>query len=261
GRPSIGVNAALSGLYGDPLYFQLSTNQNWVNNLLIHDLTMPTLSMGSHHLTARLGLIHQAHESMHINNNSLPELDFMAYRAELAYAISISDYFSIVAVQHVSYLTSDDESGLWNYVADFGLVYMPDGAVSYGMVFRGLGDEIRYETLETGETTYERRMARQALEIGLTFRFPIEERTYLGISFSNEKRFGENGLWYKGGVEVTPIPAINLRGGVMANFDESLFIPRAGFGLNAKHFQVDYMFAPHDSIGEQFHQLSITIQI
>ncbi|MCH8494531.1 MAG: hypothetical protein LAT57_02725, partial [Balneolales bacterium] len=42
GRPSIGVNAALSGLYGDPLYFQLSTNQNWVNNLLIHDLTMPT---------------------------------------------------------------------------------------------------------------------------------------------------------------------------------------------------------------------------
>ena len=260
GRPSIGINAALSGLFNKPSFFQFNSNRNWNNNLMQHDLTLPTLSIGAHHITTRFGILHKGFENLPFSSSSsLHNPDITMYRAELAYAIALSNYFSLGTLQSISYVTTDGEEQYWNYFADLGLIYAPDGPVSYGMVFRGLGQETTYEILETGQTALDRRLARQILEIGVTFRYPIEERTYMSISFANEKRFGEDGLWYKGGVEILPVSVINIRGGMMINFDQSLFIPRVGLGINTSVLQLDYMIAPKNLIGEQFHQIGLTI--
>ena len=262
GRPSIGINAALSGLFNKPSFIQFNSNHNWNNNLMQHDLTMPTLSIGPHHITTRFGFLHQGFDILPFTNtSSLGEPDIRLYRAEFAYAIAISDYFSLGTLQSISFTTAGDKAQNWNYFADVGLIYAPDGPVSYGIVFRGLGLETTYEMTGTGPTTLGSRMARQILEAGVTFRYPIEERTWLSISFANEKRFGEDGLWYKGGVEIIPVSVINIRGGVLASFDQSLFIPRMGLGINTGTLQIDYMIAPKKLIGAQFHQIGLTLQL
>jgi hypothetical protein len=261
GKPSIGINAALSGLFNQPSFIQFNSNHNWNSNLMQHDLMLPTLSQGLHHITARFGLLQRGFEHLPFTSSaSLPEPDIIMYRAELAYAISISNHFSLGTLQSVSYTTTNEEAQYWNYFADAGLVYAPDGTVSYGLVFRGLGHETTYEIIETGQTTLGSRLAQQSIEIGATLRYPEDANTYLSISFANEKRFGEDGLWYKAGVEIIPVSVISLRGGVMANFEQSLFIPRTGLGIQTNVFQLDYMMAPKNLIGEQFHQIGLTLQ-
>ncbi|MFU8861724.1 MAG: hypothetical protein ACNA8K_15005 [Cyclonatronaceae bacterium] len=260
GRPSIGVNAALSGLSNAPVFVQFNSNHNWGNNLMQHDLTLPTLSTGPHHITTRFSVIHQGLDDLPFTStSSLPEPDITMYRADLAYAFAIGPHFSLGALQSVSYTTNNENDQYWNYFADVGLVYAPDGPVSYGLVFRGLGHEVEYEILETGQTLLNRRFARQTLEIGVTFRYPIDKRTFMSVSFANEKRFSEEGLWYKGGVEISPASYVHFRGGILANFDQSRFIPRAGLGINAGIIQLDYMIAPQNQIGEEFHQVGLTI--
>lgn len=264
GSPAIGVNAALSGLFTKPSFIQFNTNHNWDNNLIQHHLTLPTLSNGPHNISTRFGLLHQGSDNLPFSEpSSMPEPDIRMYQAELEYAIAFSNHFSIGALQSVSYTTTtkNEEAQYWNYVADVGLVYAPDDNVSYGLVFRGLGNETTYEIIETEQTTLGSRLATQVLEVGATFRFPIENRTYLSLSFANEKRFGEDGLWYKGGVEIIPVSFIDIRGGIMVNFDQSLFIPRIGLGINTGVLQIDYMIAPKNLIGEQFHQFGLTLQL
>lgn len=264
GESSVGINAALSGLFDQPSFIQFNSNHNWELNLLQHNLTLPTLSKGPHHLTARFGLLQRGFEDLPFSNGTpVPEPDIIMYRAELAYALAIGSHFSIGTLQSISYTqTNENEAAqYWNYVADVGLVYAPDGSVSYGLVFRGLGHETTYEIIETGLTTLGSRLARQSLEIGATLRYPIEEKTYLSISFANEKRFEEKGLWYKGGIELIPFSFLQIRGGAMVNFNQSLFIPRIGLGLDTGLFQIDYMVSPKNLNGEQFHQIGLTIQL
>ena len=262
GGPSIGINAALSGLIHNPTFIQFNSNHNWDSNVMQHHLTLPTLANGPHHFTAQFGLFQQGIENLPFTNPpTLPVPDVTIYRAELAYAIAFSDYFSIGTLQSISYVTTREEAQYWNYFADIGLVYAPDGSISYGLIFRGLGHQTAYEIIETGQTTLGSRLAQQSIEIGATLRYPVEEnKTYLSISFSNEKRFGETGMWYKTGIEIFSASVISLRGGVMVNFDQSLFIPRTGLGIDAGMFKIDYMIAPKNLIGEQFHQIGLTIQ-
>jgi len=258
---SIGINAAISGLIQEPTFIHFNSNHNWENNFMQYDLTLPTLSNGPHHMTARFGLLHRAVESMpFFNPPTLPEPDATMYRAELAYAIAFSDYFSIGTLQSISYTTTNEEAKYWNYFADIGLVYAPDGPISYGLIFRGLGHQTTFEIIETGQTTLGSRLAQQSLEVGATLQYPADDKTFLSLSFSNEKRFGEEGMWYKAGVEIIPVSVISLRGGAMVNFEQSLFIPRAGLGFDAGVFKIDYMIAPKNLIGEQFHQIGLTIQ-
>lgn len=263
GRSSIGVNAALSGLFGKPSFAQINSNHNWDTNFLQHTLVLPTLSKGLHHFTGRFSYYHQGFEQLPFTNSAtLPDPNIVMYRAELAYAIALSNHFSVGTLQSVSYTITDknEDAYYWNYFADIGLVYAPEGPVSYGLVFRGLGNKTTYEIIETGQTTLDSRLATQILEVGATLRYPIEERTFLSISFANEKRFGEEGLWYKSGIEITPFPLINIRGGAIVNFDQSDFIPRVGLGINTSLFRIDYMIAPNNSIGEHFHQFGLTFQ-
>tara|TARA_R100000908_G_scaffold65120_1_gene52002 strand:+ start:34518 stop:35453 length:936 start_codon:yes stop_codon:yes gene_type:complete len=261
--PTIGINTALFGLFIDPSFIQFNTNHNWDNNLMQQDLTLPSLSHGLHHVTGRFVYLHKGFDNLPFTSSpSLSHPDILMYRGEIAYAIAFNNNLSLGALQSLSYTTTNEneEAKYWNYFADIGLVYAPDGPVSYGLVFRGLGNETTYEIIETNQTTLGSRLATQVLELGATLRYPIEERMYLSISFANEKRFGQEGLWYKGGIEIAPFSFIAIRSGAMVNFEQSLFIPRVGLGINAGILQIDYGIAPKNLTGEQFHQVGITLQ-
>lgn len=261
GEPSIGINVALSGLAHGSSSLQYNSNHDWDSNFMQHNLMLPTLSLGAHHITARFGLIHRGDENLPFTNmSSLPEPDITSYQAELAYSISLSSHFSIGTLQSVSYTNTNEDAQYWNYFTDIGLVYAPQGPVSYGLIFRGLGNETTYETTQAGQTLLGSRLATQTLEIGATLRYPVEKEAYMSISFANEKRFGEDGMWYKGGIEIMPFSVISIRGGAIVNFEPSTFIPRMGLGINAGVFKIDYMTAPKNLMGEQFHQLGLTIQ-
>lgn len=261
GRASIGTNPALSGLYPNDIVFQANSNHNWNSSFMQHTLIFPTVPIQNHHFTFRIGLLNQGYDQLDFFGNvQLPEPDVKLYHAEAAYAYAFSDDFSMGVLQRVAY-TFNDDAQYWTYVADFGLVYAPADNISYGMVFRGLGHEVNYEIIETGVTTLGSQLMQQSLEVGATFRYPIEERTFMSLSFANEKRFGESGLWYKGGLELLPNSFLSIRGGALFHFGQSMFIPRAGIGINFKHGSLNYMIAPKNIDGEYFHQLGLTLQI
>ncbi len=260
GRASIGINPALSGLYSNDILFQAHSNHNWNTNLMQYSLILPTIPIENHHFTVRIGLLNQGYDQLDfIDNTQLPEPDVKLYHTEVAYAYAFSDVFSMGVQQSLTY-TFNDDAQYWTYFADFGLIYSPAENISYGLVFRGLGHESNYEIIETGVTTLGSQLMEQALELGATFRFPIEERTFMSLSFANEKRFGENGVWYKGGLELLPTSFLAIRGGILLNFRQDRFIPRTGIGLNFKHGSLNYMIAPHNMDDEYFHQLGLTFQ-
>lgn len=263
GRASIGINPALSGLYMKKNVIQANSSFNWNTNLMQHTLTSPTVSIRNHHFTVRAGFINQGSNKLNFfESDQLPDLDVSLYHAETAYAFAFSDAFSMGVLQNVTY-TFNNDAKYWTYFTDIGFIYAPAENITYGMVFRGIGHEVNYEIIETSEasvTTLGSNLMQQTLELGATFRFPIEERTFMSLSFSNEKRFGENGIWYKSGLEILPNSLIALRGGVIFHIGNSMFIPRTGFGVNFKYGNLNYMFAPRKVSGEYFHQMGLTIQ-
>jgi hypothetical protein len=261
GRASIGVNPALSGLYKSGIVFQANSGHNWNTNLFQNTLTLPTLSVQKHHITARIGMINNGFDQiMFFEKSQLPEPDVKLYHAEAAYAYAFSDVFSLGVLQSITYAFNED-ARFWTYFADVGIIYAPAENISYGLVFRGLGHEVNYEIIETGVTTLGSNLMQQSLELGSTFRFPIEDRTFMSLSLANEKRFGESGIWYKGGLELQPNSMISIRGGALFHFGKSLFIPRTGIGFNFKYGSLNYMIAPKNMDGEYFHQIGLTIHL
>ncbi len=260
GRASVGINPSLSGLYESNSLLQVSMYHNWDNNLMQHSLTLPTLETGSHHFTARVGLIHSGSDAFnYLGTASLPEPDLEQYQATIVYAYALSNEFSVGWLQNVSY-TSNEEAQFWTYSSDLGMVYAPEKSITYGLSFRGIGHETTYEIIETGQTTLGSTLLRQSLEVGATVRYPTEKRTYLSISFANEKKFGQDGLWYKGGVELLPFSFLAVRSGMMFNFTESVSLPRFGLGYHSKFVRLDYTVAPNEFRNEHFHQLGLTVR-
>jgi len=257
GRASIGINPALSGLYINRTVFQINTHYNRNINMLQYSLMLPTISIQNHHFTTNVGFLNRGFSKFVNSRYQTPDVNF--YHAELAYAYSIAEVFSLGVLQSVTNAFNDDAKFL-TYFTNLGLVYAPAENISYGMVVRGLGYEVNYEINESGTTTLERNLMQQSIELGATFRFPTEERTYLVMSFANEKRFGEKGLWYKAGIELIPVSFISFRGGALFHDRNSSFAPRAGIGLNFNFASIDYAIAPKKMSGEYFHQLGITIQ-
>ncbi|MEX1261872.1 MAG: hypothetical protein WD381_04660 [Balneolaceae bacterium] len=260
GNTTIGINPALSGLLNNGRELHLNSYHNWDTNLVQHDVTLPSLILNKHHFTARAGLTNSGYEEInYLGSAQLPEPDVEQYHADLAYAYAFSNVFSMGVLQSVSY-TFNDEDDFVTYFADIGLVYAPAENLSYGLAVRGIGRDSHYTINTAGETIlYHQRMG-QILDLGSTFRFSQNKRTFLTMSLGNEKRFGEDGIWYKGGIELIPIPAISIRGGALFHVGQDEFIPRLGIGLDAGYFILDYMAAPKNIRGENYHQLGLTFQ-
>jgi len=261
GGVGIGINAAVSGLGGKQPVLYSDSYHNWDTNLMQHNLTLPALPYNAHHIVLRLGVLHNGLDEVNPSgSSSFPEPDITGYEVDIAYAFAVTDAFSVGLLQQISRISNDDEQ-FWIYTADLSLIYAPDGPVSYGMAFRGIGREGTFEILRTGETDLSTSNQKPGFELGLTYRYPDEERSYFSVSLANEKRFGEEDIWYKGGLELLPVSFLALRGGILFQIDEDVVLPRAGLGLKTGFLNLDYVIAPDDFSGEQFHQLGITIKL
>jgi len=260
GRNTIGINPALSGLYNNGRDVQLNSYHNWDTNLMQHDFTLPTVIIDRHHFTARAGLTMSGYDEInYLGSAQLSEPDVEQYHVDLAYAFAVTEVFSVGILQSVSY-TFNDDTQLFTYFTDLGLVYAPAENISYGLSFRGIGIDANYLINDAGETLLFDQRLGQKLELGSTFRFNTDRRTFLSISLANEKRFGEEGIWYKGGIELLPLPYFAIRSGALFHIGLSEFIPRLGVGFDTGSFIIDYMAAPSGQRGENFHQLGLTFQ-
>lgn len=260
GKTTIGINPAMSGLLNNGREIQVNFYHNWDTNLMQHDITLPTLIVDKHHVTARGGITTSGIDEInYLGSAPLPEPDVNQYFAEVAYAYAFSDVFSMGVLQSVTY-TFNDETDFLTYFADLGLVYTPADNISYGLVLRGIGRDSHYIINAAEETILYHQRLGQTLDLGSTFRFSTNDRTFLTVSLANEKRFGEDGIWYKGGIEYLPFPPISLRTGALFHIGQNEFIPRFGLGFNTGYFNLDYMVSPKNLRGENFHQLGLTFQ-
>ena len=92
-------------------------------------------------------------------------------------------------------------------------------------------------------------------------RFPsTSNATVFTLSVVNEKVFGQDGILYKGGMEVYLMKFLGLRGGYI--FEPNLGgSARFGLGLRSDHFQLDYSISPNKSTDLAYHvSLAITFK-
>lgn len=256
----MGINASLMALREPGSSVQFNSAHYWTDNRMMSSLTLPTLSAGPHRVTGRFGLSHQGSDQFnYLKTTSQATPDLQVYQADVAYAYRFSSVFSMGLLNRFALMQNNDRE-LLAFAVDLGLVYAPQGKITYAMIARGIGRQGTYgynaaDVLFIGSTGQE-----TSIELGATIHYPIESNPILSVSFANEKKLYEDGIWYKGGVEVLPIPMIALRSGILFHLEQSVAIPRFGMGIHAGKIHLDYMVSPYKRVGEQFHQLGVTIE-
>ncbi|MEX0721763.1 MAG: hypothetical protein WD059_13905 [Balneolaceae bacterium] len=259
---AINMNPAALSFIRDFSVIQLNIFQNWNNNLMVENTTLPVLSSGANRLAAQFGIYHTGLNATNpLGNNPQPEPNISMYQLDVAYAYSFENMLS-VGVLNNSTLSQNDDAQYWTNFSTFGLMYSPSQSLSYGLAFRGAGRSVVYNITDEGNTTLGSQNLRESLELGATIHFPVDtDDSYLSLSLANEKRFGENGIWYKMGAEVMAISSIALRSGFLLHPENGVFAPRFGLGFIADGIMLDYSLSFQERMYERFHQLGITINL
>ncbi len=259
---AISVNPASLSFVRNLRSFSLYAVQNVNNNRMTEIVTFPGIGNGSQRIAFQLGIQHGGtNASNYFGAGTYPEPTLTAYSANMAYAVSFANVLSLGILNNVTFARNNDAQ-YWTYSADLGLLYAPSESVRYGMAFRGLGRSVTYDIIEDDRTTLGSEKGRNALELGATLTFPTNtDRTYFSLSLANEKRFGEDGIWYKGGLELKPVQALSLRSGFVFHPENNVYIPRLGIGFNQNRFALDYAVSLSKELNERFHQIGILIEI
>lgn len=258
---SLNINPAALSFVRDFRTVQISSFQNWDNNLMFENATFPVMEFEQHRVAAQVGLHHMGFDAINpAGGATLPEPDINMYQADLAYSYSYENLISFGVMGNFS-LTKNEDAQYWTSHATFGTIYAPSQSVSYGLVFRGIGRSPVYEQLDDGSTILGSQDLRESLELGLTLKYPTVSEPYLSISLANEKRFGENGIWYKVGAEYIAVDMLALRAGMIMHPENRIFAPRFGIGINSDIINVEYAFSYHDMLYERYHQIGIIINL
>jgi len=186
------------------------------------------------------------------------KMDFrvIQYGYDIAYAREIIPTLSLGALINVQYAKSQISS-LWAFASSFGVFYSPSPEFTYGASLHGIGNGILYTSNHTTTTLTSERL-HQSIQAGITLRFPPEgERQTFTLSVANEKKFGETGIRYMGGVEVLPIEYIALRGGYYVT--NNWAAARFGIGFKYSEFQLDIAVSP-SKLTDQAFQTSIAVR-
>ncbi len=257
---AFGINPAIIGFDGQGNWIYGSLNQDWNTNILQATLSLPRVSFGAHSFSTRISAVNRGPASIRIGDTPDFNPTYTLIQGSLAYAFRIHEHVSLGLLQNLTYTDHFSDNRI-TYGADLGLLYSPDGAVSYAISFRGLGQDVTVFNDGSGEELqYD--LMRQVLEIGATLRYPeYEKRHFLSFSLSNEKRFGEDGMWYKGGLEVLPVSFLALRTGIMLQTEERKLVPRFGIGAYVSFLRFDYSIGPNELNGVRFHQFGLSLQL
>ncbi|MCH8556271.1 MAG: hypothetical protein LAT84_00555 [Balneolia bacterium] len=257
---AFGINPAIVGFGEHGNYIHGSLNQDWNTNILQATLALPRLEVGRHSIGSRLSAVNRGPAAINIGDAPAFNPTYTLVQASVAYAYRIHEHLSLGTLQYVTYADHLSDSGV-SYGADLGLLYAPDGAVTYAIAFRGLGQDPVVLRDEAGERlNYE--MMHQVLEIGATLRYPeFEDYHYFSFSLSNEKRFNEDGMWYKAGLEVLPVSFLALRSGLMLQTEDNRLVPRFGIGTSFSILRFDYSIGPNERNNVRFHQFGLSLQL
>lgn len=259
---SINLNPASLSFVRNLRVVQINVHQNWDNNLMLEYVTFPGFEYENHRVAAQFSYHHSGPDVTNLLGRSISEVPSLGMnQVDITYAYSIDNLISFGIFNSISF-AQNEHAQFWSYFANLGALYSPSESISYGATLRGLGRSIIYEIHESGRTILGSQGLRQSLEIGATLHFPVDtDHTFLSLSLANEKRFGEDGIWYKGGVEVRPWEILALRTGILFHPEDQLNIPRFGVGLVQGTFKLDYMISYRNLPHERFHQLGLTIQL
>lgn len=258
----ININPASLAFVRNFEVIQFNTFQNWNNNLMLNNATLPVYRDANNRLAAQVGISNSGLNTTNpLGGNQQPEPELNLYQVDLAYSYSYENVIS-VGVYNNTTLSQNSDAKYWTNFTTIGMLYAPSPTLSYGMVVRGIGRSVVYNITQNGNTTLGSQNLRESLELGANIRFPVEaDDTNVSLSLANEKRFGENGIWYKVGLEVIAESIVAIRGGYVLHPESRLYAPRFGLGFIADFVQVDYSVSLHERLYERYHQLGITIQL
>lgn len=270
---SININPAALALVEDLSMLQVNVSQNLNNNMMLENVTLPAFRLGNHFLGVQLGIHHdRGFETFNLlGNNPQPRPSMTIYQMDVVYAFSIRDVFSFGVLNNISY-SKNIIAQYITYYPTLGILYSPSRSLSYGLVFRGLGRSPTYFIPEPNQsnclqrdnciTTFGSQELRKSLEVGASLKLPAEEDSAnFSIYVANEKRFSQDGLWYKAGLEVTRLSNLALRGGILYQSAQNILAPRFGLGLLTSVIELDYTISHSKELFERYHQMAITIHI
>jgi len=258
----VNINPAGLGLVKDLSEAQINIAQNWNNNLMLENFTLPAVRAGTHSFALQFAVHHdRGFETLNLlGRNSLPQPKITMVQLDIAYALTIKNVLSLGIFNNISY-AENSIAYYWTFNPTFGVLYAPSEAISYGIAFRGLGRSPTYMVHSLSTTTLGSQHLPRSLELGATLNYPTEMRKkpYFSISMANEKRFGEDGLWYKVGIEIKRIPYLAFRSGLLYQSATNTYAPRFGMGITSNVIEIDYTVSHSQDLFERYHQLGITI--
>jgi hypothetical protein len=187
---------------------------------------------------------------------------FRYYNLNLGYAKILSSNLSTGIF--VDLHRGDSRTGgYWGGSGTFGFLYAPSPGVSYALVYRGIGRNVRYFFYDAYETL-DYVNATRSIIIGTTFLFPSVNRgPYLCIDLAAEKIIGVNKFTSKAGIEFWIASYVALRCGIVSGptlTRGSVATGRGGVGFHIGHIRIDYGITPSVA-EEQFHQISIAYDL
>lgn len=269
----INVNPANLSFVEDLTTIQVNMSQNWDNNMVLENVTLPAIRLGNHSFAAQFSIHHdRAFKTLNLlGNNTQPQPKMTIYQMDFVYAFSIDDVLSFGVLNNISYAKNVIAQYLTFYPT-FGILYAPSESLTYGIAFRGLGRSATYFIPNPNQgsclqrdnclTTFGSQKLRKSLELGASLRLPAEsDHTAFSIYLANEKQFEQDGLWYKAGLEITSLANLALRTGILYQSAEKILAPRFGLGITTDVLELDYTVSHSKELFERYHQLAITIHI
>lgn len=271
---SFNTNPALLSFASDPSSIHLGFYQDWRNNFSHFDISSPIMvftrdlrsivrfSYSGSYLSTVNPAANKEIE-WHDDSTVEPEPDLTQYQLENATSFKISRVFSTGILQTLSF-SNNANAQYWTYNAKAGLFYDPVGSLSYAALISGLGRGASYRFIEDGTTVLGSYNIPVKFEIGASFSFPEDSSDPdFTLSLSNEKRFGEEGVWYKGGMEIKFLKHLFVRSGLQFQPELDYYMPRFGIGFKSKSISFDYGLAPgtQSKIDGRYHQLGLTIHL
>lgn len=260
----ININPAGLSFVQDYKTIEVNVSQNWNTNILLENFTLPAFKFDNHAIATQFAIHHdRGLESLNIlGTHPMPQPKVTMYQADLVYSFTVQDVLSFGILNNFSF-AENSIAQYWTYHPVFGVMYAPTQSVSYGMTFRGLGRSVVYNVVNsTRLTTLGSQDLREVLELGAAFQFPVDtDDTYLSISLANEKRFGEEGIWYKAGLELKSFSYLALRSGLIFQPETDVYAPRFGIGVVSDLLTLDYAISYSKELYERYHQLGITLHL
>ncbi len=260
----ININPAGLSFVEDYKTVQANISQNWNNNMMLENFTLPAFKFDNHAFAAQFAIHHdQGPESFNIlGNNPMPQPKVTMYQADVVYSLTVQDVLSLGILNSFSF-AQNSIAQYWTYYPVLGMMYAPSQSITYGITFRGLGRSVVYNVVNNSRlTTLGSQDLRETLELGAALQFPVDtDKTYLSISLANEKRFGEEGIWYKAGLELRSFSYLILRTGLIFQPETDVYAPRFGIGIASDLLALDYALSYSKELYERYHQLGITLHL